>query len=151
MKSFTVTKSRAAISGRRQSSRAVSSSGRGRWRLSASRRISPRCHLVRECQDSSRSGLSSREEGRGFGVQNVAMKRCILILLRLFHVLLSMSDLIAFCVSASLVAVRFGFGEQLFHGCSSTHLEKGKAALDVRRSSLINGLVDRADRNLRGG
>jgi hypothetical protein len=56
------------------------------------------------------------------------MKSRILILLRLFHVLLSMSDLVAFCMSPPLVAVRFGFGEQLFHGGSSTHLGERKAA-----------------------
>ena len=70
------------------------------------------------------------------------MKRYILIQLRLFHVLLSMSDLVAFCMSPSLIAVRFGFGEQLFHGGSSTHLRKGKVALDRYGSSLIDKLVD---------
>ena len=70
------------------------------------------------------------------------MKRDILILLRLFHVLLSMSNLVAFCMSPSLVAVRFGFGEQRFHGGSSTHLGEGKVASDVCRSSLVDKLVD---------
>ena len=55
------------------------------------------------------------------------MQRRILIFLRLFYVLLSMSDLVAFCVIPSLVAVRLGFGEQLFHGGSSTHLGEGEA------------------------
>ena len=76
-------------------------------------------------------------------MQNVAVKRCILILLRLFHVLLSMSDLIAFCITPSLVAVRFSFGEQLFHGCCPTHLEESKAASDACRSSLMDELVDK--------
>lgn len=70
------------------------------------------------------------------------MKCGILILLRLFHVLFSMSNLVAFCMSSSLVTVRFGFGEQLFHGGSSTHLGDWKVASDVCRPSLVDEFID---------
>lgn len=98
------------------------------WRKRFIRRqpLSEACTLGKqECQGFKRLCALSSEGG--FGVQDVAMKQRILNFLCLFHIFLEMSDLVAFRMSPSLVAVRFGFGEQLFHGGSSTHLGEGKA------------------------
>ena len=60
-------------------------------------------------------------------VQDVASKRGILIADGLFHVLLTMPDLVPLFVDPSLVAIGFGLGEQLFRSSSSTHLGHRKS------------------------
>ena len=55
-------------------------------------------------------------------IQDVTPKGSILVLNDLLDMLLSVSDLVTFCVSPSLVAFGFSLGEQLFRGGLSTHL-----------------------------
>jgi hypothetical protein len=55
-----------------------------------------------------------------------------MILLGLMGVLPTMPDLVTFGVSPSLVALRFGLGEEIFRGGSSTHRGCRKLAYDVR-------------------
>jgi len=86
-------------------------------------RVTP--HLGEMPSSQGTSGTRWLCEIAGTGVlyaQDVASKRGILIADGLFHVFLTMPDLIPLFVEPSLVAIGFGPSEQLFRSGSSTHL-----------------------------
>jgi len=89
-------------------------------------------------------------DGGGFHVQDVASKRGILIPDGLFHVLLTMPDLVTLSVDPSLVAIGFGLSEQLFRSGSSTHLGYRKSGRRYVKGGGPRAARSR-DEDIRGG